>query len=355
MAWVLLAGTALSGCKDSQSAAPIGDERRPVRAATVHYADQTSGLILSATIVPRFEPQLGFQVGGRIAERLVDVGAQVTAGQVLARLDPENVEAQLRNARAGLAAAEAELTRTRADLARSQALRGSPAFIKASHDQRLAAAAAAQAHADQARAQITLAENQRAYAVLTAPADGVVSAVLAEAGQVVSAGQAVLRLAQSGEKELLAYIPEHRLAEATPALTVSATLWGGGETLSARLRERAPLADPTTRTYAARFTILAPPADLALGRTATVRSLNPAGAKLAKLPPGALFQDGRQPAVWQVNPADGSLKLLPVTVAAWRDDGVLISGGVADGAMIVTAGVHKLDAAQRVRLLAEVR
>jgi RND family efflux transporter MFP subunit len=306
-------------------------------------------MTLAGIVAPRIETNLGFRVGGKIVARAVDVGARVVAGQVLARLDPDDLRLARDNAAAALMAADAEAARSRADLERYAGLRRTVAFVPQTYDQRLSAANAAQARLDQARAQLATADNNLGYAALVADAPGVVTGLSMEVGQVVAAGQTVARLARTKELEILVNIPEQRLGFATEANDVTFELWAQpGRSFRARLRELAPAADPATRTYAARFSLIERPAIAALGMTATLALERRSDAKVAELPLTAIFQKGTAPAVWVVDRATGAVALRPVTVLRWRDDTAVISAGLSDGELVVTAGVHKLDAGQRV-------
>lgn len=348
LAVVLLA--ALAGCS---RATPAPEEPPvPVRAQPVAFQDEARRLSYAGTVAPRRETTVAFRVGGKIVDRPIEVGSRVEPGGVLARLDPEDLHLSAQAARAQLAGAEADVAQTRANLERYQRLNGSEVFTRAIYDQRLAASTMAEARLNQARNQVRLAENQLAYATVTADAAGVVTAVMAEAGQVVAPGQGVLKLARTDELEVVVAIPEHRLPELNQtAGGTTVSLWAEPDRrYPARLREVSPGADPVTRTYTAKFTLIAPPASVQLGMSATLH-LEWGGARpVAALPLTALFQSGTTPALWEVDPAEGTLALRPVTVAGYRQDAVLIAEGVSEGALVVTAGVHKLDAGRRVRL-----
>ncbi|WP_178133736.1 efflux RND transporter periplasmic adaptor subunit [Vineibacter terrae] len=322
---------------------------RPARVQAVAFRTETRRMTLAGVVTPRIETNLGFRVAGKIVAREVDVGARVSTGQVLARLDPNDLGLARDNAAAALVAAEAEDARARADLERYAGLRGSAAFVAQTYDQRLSTANAAKARLDQARAQLATAENNLGYAALVADAAGVVTGLSMEVGQVVSAGQQVARLARTEELEILVNIPEQRLGFVSEATDVAFELWAQpGASFKARLRELAPAADPATRTYAARFALLERPPVTALGMTATLALERRSDERVAELPITAIFQQGAAPAVWVVDPATGAVALRPVTILRWRDDTALIAAGVSDGELVVTAGVHKLDAGQRV-------
>jgi multidrug efflux system membrane fusion protein len=166
---------------------------------------------------------------------------------------------------------------------------------------------------------------------------------------VVSAGQQVLKLARTDALEILVNVPEQKLGFVTEANDVTFELWAvPGRTFKARLRELAPAADPATRTYAARFVLLERPAVMALGMTANLFIERRSDERVAELPITAIFQRGTTPAVWVVDSATGTVSLRDVTIGRWRDDTAVVTAGVDDGDVVVTAGVHKLDAGQRV-------
>jgi len=200
-----------------------------------------------------------------------------------------------------------------------------------------------------AQAALQLAQNRLSYAVLRAPADGVVTAIMADPGTVVAEGTPVLRLADSSAPEAEIFVPETVVSD-LERQKATVTLWTRpDEPLRGRLREVSPSADPKLRTYTARFTIEDPPAWLALGMTASIALTSEAGAPLATLPASALADRGEGPAVWIVDPGTGRLTSQTVRVQAIRQDTALVTG-VPDGAMVVTLGVQKLDPAARVRI-----
>lgn len=324
---------------------------RPARVAEIAYRRQAQTLTLAGTVVPRIESTLGFRVAGKITRRAIDVGAAVKPGDVIAELDPTDYRLAVDNARAALASAEADYTRAKADHERYLKLKGSTAFVPQTLDQRQSLASTALARVDQARSQLATAENNLDYTVLRADAAGVVTAVQAEVGQVMAQGQGVVRVARLDELEILVGVPEHRLKTVREANIASFELWSDpGRRHSARLRELSPSADPVTRTYPARFSVLQPPEFIGLGMTATLVFEKRDAAPVAEVPLSAIFQRGTQPAVWVVDRTTGLIDLRPVTIARWRDDTAAIASGVKDGELVATAGVHKLEHGQKVRL-----
>jgi RND family efflux transporter MFP subunit len=325
---------------------------RPARVLEIAYRRQAQSLVLAGTVVPRIESTLGFRVSGKVVQRLVDVGATVKPGDLIAELDPSDYRLAVDNARAALASADADHVRAKADYERYLGLRGGAAFTQQTLEQRQMLAATTLARADQARSQLASAENNLAYTELHADAAGVVTAVQAEVGQVLAQGQGVVRVARTNELEIVVGVPEHRLKVIRDTTGASFELWSDpGRKYTAKLRELSPSADPVTRTYPARFSIVNPPEFIGLGMTATLGFDRPDTVPVAEVPLAAIFQRGTQPAVWVVDKTTGAVELRPVTIARWRDDTAAIASGVKDGELIATAGVHKLESGQKVKPL----
>lgn len=345
----------LSGCNES-AASKQEEPVRPVRAERVRFEPAGQTIVLAGTVAPRLETSLAFRVAGKIVARPVDVGSRVKPGAIIAQLDAEDYRLQLRAVQSQIEAAEADLTKARADLLRYEGIKGSPAFNAATYDQRRMAADTAAARVAQLRNQQKLADNQVDYAVLRAEVEGVVTAVVAEPGQTVAAAQPVVKVARLGEKEVAVAVPEQRVEDIRAAGGAEVAIWAlPDRRYRATLRELSPFADPAVRTYAARFTIHGADDDVRLGMTATLNFQPKSNVPVAALPLTALYQQGRDPALWVVDAASGKLILKPVTIAAYLPDAVLVASGVDEGDLVVTAGVHKLDAAQRVRLLGAPR
>jgi multidrug efflux system membrane fusion protein len=332
---------------------PTRDEViRPARVAEVNYRTHMRSQMLAGTVVPRIETTLGFRVAGKVTSREVDVGAIVKAGQLLARIDPTDYRLAVDNARAALASTEADYARAKADLERYQALRGGAAFMTQTLDTRQSLSSTSLAKVDQAKSQLATAENNLAYTELRADAAGVITAVIAEVGQVLPQGQGIVKLARSEELEILVGVPEHRLKTVRDASLVTFELWSDvGHRYTAKLRELSPSADPMTRTYPARFSVVEAPDFIGIGMTASLVLARPDPEKLAEVPLTAIFQKGKEPAVWVVDKASGTVALRSVVISRWRDETALITSGVQDGEIIAIAGVHKLEQGQKVKPL----
>lgn len=342
----LAAALLLAACQAETAPAPRAE--RPVQVQSVAYAAEDAPRDFVGVVRARYETDLGFRVGGKIVARLVNMGDRVHAGDVIARLDPEDLRLQVESAEAELAAATTNLTQISADFERYETLKARGYASIADFDRKTAAKGEAESRLARAKRALDLARNQLEYSVLKAGADGVITATLAEPGQVVALGQPVVKLAHRGEKEAVVALPENWLDKARDA-AASVTLWSSnGRRYAARLRELSPQADQATRTYAARFTILDPDDSIALGMTATV-TLKPAGeAMVAKLPLSAVLSRGSGASVYVVSQA-GELTLRPVTVASFNEDDALITGGLSAGEKVVTLGVQKLEPGLKVR------
>lgn len=344
--WTLLA---LAGCQPEAAVAP--EAVRPVRTQLVSPETLDVVGVFPGDVRPRVESRLAFQISGRLAQRDVQLGDTVMAGQALARVDPQDLELAEAGARAELAAAQVEASRTDADLQRYSRLRDSGFISQAEFDQRRAARDAAAARVAQARAGLKARANQSDYAVLRADADGVVTGVDAEVGQVVSAGQPVIRVARTASKEIAFQIPEARIEEVRALQQAQVELWAGGPVLHGRVREIAASADPATRAFPARLALADPPPSLRFGMTATVRFTRPMAEPAVRVPLTALFQDGQASAVWVLGD-DARVRRVPVQLLTVTDKEAVIRAGLPAGAEIVTAGVHVLREGQPVKRLA---
>jgi RND family efflux transporter MFP subunit len=323
---------------------------RPVLVAAVHYAPRAQDRVLPGIVKARIESDLGFRVPGKLAERLVDAGAIVKKGDPLARLDETDFRLQVDQAEADYSSAKGARDQAQAEEQRVETLKRQGWSAAADVDKVKAAADQARGAFARAERAVTLARNATTYATLNADADGIVSAILAEPGQVVTAGAPVLRLAHTGEAEAAVAIPE-TLVDRARAATARVAFWAlPGVEMTATLRELSPTADPTTRTYLARYSLANAPSNVQMGMSLTV-TLADKAENVARLPIGALFDQGKGPTLWVVNRDSGAVTQTPVRVAAYENESVLIAGGVAEGADVVALGAHKLDAGQKVRVV----
>lgn len=330
---------------------PEAEPLRPVRVMTVEKREGGETVSLTGRVEAEDNVSLSFRVGGRVVARTVNVGDRVEAGQVVARLDPEQQEAALRAARANLAAAMSLLTKTRNEFGRQDQLLRDGWTTRARHDQALQAFQTAQAQVDAAQAQVAIAEDNLAHTVLVADAPGHVTARGAEPGEVVAAGRMIVQLAREGGRDAIFDVPAQLMSGAprdpvvTVVLTSDTTVRATG-----RVREVAPQADPVTRTFEVKVGLRNPPEAMRLGSTVT-GSIRLEGGGGIGIPNTALTSTNREPAVWVVDPASGSVALRNVEVERFDLSQVIVTRGIEPGDVIVTAGVQALRPGQRVRLL----
>ncbi|WP_171013690.1 efflux RND transporter periplasmic adaptor subunit [Chitinivorax sp. B] len=350
---LIVAAVALSGCEQAQEKQ---EQVRPVKSMVVRVGAVNEGASYSGEVRARYETPLGFRVGGKISSRLVQVGDMVTAGQVLARLDPQDLQLGVQAMRAQLAAAKADFDKARSDLDRYAHLLERKFISPAEFDQRRLLFEAARSRYDQAHAQFNINTNQAGYSELTADKDGVVTGVDAQAGQVVAPGQSVIRVARLDEKEVRVSVPESRVDELKQADKLTITLWADPtKQYEGKLRELAPDADPTTRTYAARVSLLNPDESVRLGMTANVMVARAGSVQAVRLPLSAVFQRSKQPMVWVIDEKTMKVKAQPITIGKYIDNDITVTAGLQNGVRVVTAGVTLLFENQPVKLLQEER
>jgi multidrug efflux system membrane fusion protein len=341
----------LAGCgrPETKAAAP-----RAVIAQVVGAKPADNANVYSGEVRARYENDLGFRVAGKVVARLVDVGATVKKGQVLARLDPQDARLGAEAARSQLAGAEADHSLAKTELERYRDLHARKFVSQAVLDARETTFNTTKARLEQARAQLSTANNQSSYTTLVAEADGVITAANLEPGQVVAAGQAVMRFARLDEKEVAINIPESRLGELRDAKEILVSVSASSDKpYRGRIREIAPTADAATRTFAVRITLLDPDATVRLGMTANVALGDRVPGSVITLPLTALTQHDGKPAVWVVDPRTSKVNLRPVVVGAYREDGVIVRDGLHPGEVVVTVGVHKLLPDETVRVVSE--
>ena len=327
------------------------EEIRPVRAMVVAAGTGKTIIELAGEIQPRYESQLGFRVGGKLIARKVEVGTLVKRGQVLMQLDPLDLQLAQSQAKAAVSATESTLALAKADLDRYRELRQKNFVSQALLDAKEAAYKSAIASHEQANAGLKVQANQSSYSTLYADADGVITAVQAEVGQVVAAGTPVVKLARTAEKEVRVSIPEDQIEVLRQVTDLAVKTWANSNVaISGRLRELSPIADPATRTYTAKISLPRAGPEIRLGMTATVQFAAPALPGI-HLPMTALVNSKEGTAVWVVE--SGVVKLVPVQVASATGTEVLIAQGLSAGQSVVTAGVNQLQPGQKVSLLGQ--
>lgn len=339
----------LAACGEKASTDPR-TEAPLVRAVIVEEANLASRSF-TGTVAARVQSDLGFRVFGKVLERLVDAGQTVKRGQPLMRIDPVDLKLAALGQEEAVAAARARAQQTADDEARYRDLRGTGAVSVSAYDQAKAAADAARAQLSAAEAQSDVARNASRYTELVAGADGVVMETLVEPGQVVNAGQVVVRLAHAGAREAVIQLPE----TLRPAIgsEAQATLFGKeGVIITARLRQLSDTADRLTRTFEARYVLDGEMADAPLGATVTIRIADgrPSVHNGLQVPIGALFDVGKGPGVWLVSGDPTTVSWRPVVVQGLDDEAVRIAGPLKPGERIVALGAHLLREGERVRV-----
>lgn len=343
----------VAGC-EAQGGEPRsqGGLERPVLTSVVAFEPFSPKHTLVATIRSRIETDLGFRLAGRVSERLVNVGDAVDAGTPLARLDPTDLLLQVEQAQAERAAAEVAATQADADLVRTTDLTKRGWMPKMTLGRQHSLTEEAHNRLLRTDRALHLARNALGYATLVADAPGVVTATAIEPGQVVATGSVAIRVAPTGAREAVVALPEI-LAGRTIGEGAELVLWAyPSHVYHARLRELAPAADPTTRTFLARYAITDADPRMRLGMTASLTLGEASGERVARLPASALFDHGMGPSVWVVGEA-GKLTERPVRVSRYDGSDVLLGAGVVEGDRVVRLGVQKLDSAQRVRIVVD--
>ena len=321
-----------------------------VRAATIHEAAAASRSF-TGTVAARVQSDLGFRVSGKVLERLVDAGQTVRRGQPLMRIDPVDLKLAAHAQQEVVAAARARSQQTAEDEARYRDLRGTGAISASAYDQVKAAADAAKAQLSAAEAQADVARNASRYTELVADGDGVVMETLVEPGQVVSAGQVVVRLAHAGRREALIQLPE-TLRPAIGAVA-QATLFGNeGVAVPAKLRQLSNSADRLTRTFEARYVLDEELSNAPLGTTVVIQIPDGPSSVQGGLyaPIGSLFDAGKGPGVWIIHGEPAKVSWRPVAVQRLDDDGAYITGQLKQGERIVALGAHLLREGEQVRV-----
>ncbi|MCW2318561.1 RND family efflux transporter MFP subunit [Rhodoblastus acidophilus] len=339
----------------SQQASAVSDPRQEppvVRLATpIRVVGSERGF--TGVIAARVQSNLGFRVAGKIVERLVNVGEQVKAGQPLMRIDETDLRLALTAKRNAVAAARASFVQLGADERRYASLLKKGWVASQRYDQAKAASDTAAAQLAAAEADARVAENEAAYSVLAADADGTVMEALGEPGQVVSAGQTVIRLAQAGPREAIVALPE-TIRPAVGSLADASVYGGGQRHYAAHLRQLSDSADAQTRTYEARYVLDGAAAAAPLGATVTVRLASQASQPDVEAPLGALLDDGQRTGVWAFDSTTSTVHFQPVRLVRVSGETAVI-GGLDSGDPIVSLGAHLLYEGARVRITSESR
>jgi RND family efflux transporter MFP subunit len=337
----------LTGCKPED--APV--ESRLVRTLVVNPRPIGEDRQAIGEVKPRYESDLSFRVAGKVLSRLVDVGAWVRQGDTLATLDTRDYQNRLRSAEAEVSSAEAALINAQGTEARQAKLLKDGWTPKATYDNTLQNLQVAEARFKVAKANLDLTRDQLNYTTLKAEFDGVITAVGAEAGQNVNAGQMVVKLARPDDKDGVFNIAETAFTDISKS-QLEVTVWPLSNpelAVDGVVREISPVADPVTRTYTIKVTLKNPPSQLRFGMSIGGRLKGDAALAVA-LPFSALFEKNGSPAVWVLDQQSNSLTLRPITVARYDANTVIVAGGLSRGDIVVTAGVNTLTVGQKVRL-----
>lgn len=338
---LLLVVASLSGCNRSTVKSA---EVRAVKIVTAVSADAGMVMAFAAEIQPRYESELAFRVGGKLLVRDVNLGSRVKRGQVLARLDPADLKLSATASRAQVASVEADYIYAKADLDRYQQLLTQKVVSTAAFEVKKNAYAAALAKFNAAKAQAAVSDNQANYTTLLADFDGVITAVNADPGQVVAAGQPIIKLARTDVMDAVVNVAESQIQTVRGTKQVQISLWSQPDKIySGQIREIAGAADIASRTYVVKLQIDKPDDALKLGMTASVilHGSDQIASSATLLPLTAVLQQQQQPSVYVLS-ADNHLKLRPVVVAQYREQAVVIASGLQPGERVVAVGVHKL-------------
>ncbi len=348
LALALTFASVLVACDETEDVAPT--EARPVRVVTVEERVAGDTVSLAGTVESQVQVDLGFRIGGRLLERLVGVGDTVEAGQIIARLDRTDEENGLRAAEANLAAAEGQLSEARSNFDRQRQLYDRGFLAKAGLERAEAALTTASSVADAAAAQFGIATRRLNDTALYADAPGVVTAIGAEPGEVVTPGRMIVQVAREEGMDAVFDVPENLLGLGGIDNVINVALsQNPGITAEGRVREVSPRADAVTGTFRVRVGLIDPPPELRLGSTITGQTtFDPVGS--IEIPASALTSADDQPAVWVVDPAALTVSLRPITVGRFTPAAVVVQDGLQPGDVVVTAGVQALRPGQQVRM-----
>lgn len=324
---------------------------RPVRTMIVEKSELGEQVSLTGHIQAENEATLAFRIGGRMIERFVGAGDRIEMDQLLANLDPQDELNGLRSAQANLSAAQGKLKEARNNFKRQETLLARGFTTRVLFDQAQQALQTAQSNVEDAKARVKIAKDRVSFTELKADAAGTIVARGAEAGEVVQPGQMIFRVAREGGWDAIFDVPAPVLRSAPPNPTIDLALTDDPSvTATGRVRQVDPQADPVTRTFRVRVTIIDPPPAMRLGATIVGR-MRLEAASVLSIPAAALTEFEQKPAVWVVDPANLTVSLKNVGVLRFEPGTVVLSDGLETGDVIVTAGVQALHPGQQVRLL----
>jgi multidrug efflux system membrane fusion protein len=346
-----VASLVVAGLTACNKASPEQEPVRAVKVLTVGASDSHQEWEFSGEVRARVESSLGFRVGGKLVSRPAEIGQRVKAGQLLAQIDPQDYRVTADAAASQLMAAQSNRDVAEADLKRYQNLFDQGFISEAEMQRREAAFKAAQAQWRSAQAQNTVQGNQSNYTHLLADGAGVVTSIDASPGQVVAAGQPVVRLALDGPRDVVFSIPEDKLSSIKTGDTVDVRLWRDGQTLAAKVRDVSASADSVTRAFVVKA-VLPKEAEPVLGSTVTVqlRHAKDTGVRRVLLPTSALRTEAGSTAVWVLDASNMTVKSRTIEVTMGEGNDVQVKSGLEDGEQVVISGVHVLNEGQKVSL-----
>lgn len=332
-------------------AEPAAPEVRPVRTVTVEKRAAGMPVVLTGRVAAEDEARLAFRLSGRMVERAVAAGDQIEGGRLVARLDAQDQLNMLRAAEAELAAAQGQLDEAEAEYRRQRQLEERGFAARAVYERARQARQTTRSRVDAAQAQLKFARDQVGFTELHADAEGVVTAVGAEPGEVVQAGQMIVQLARQGGRDAVFDVPAQVIRAAPPDPEIAVFLTDDPSIRAiGRVREVAPQADPVTRTFEVKVGLAEPPPEMRLGATVTGR-MDVDQGEVIELPASALTRQDGEPAVWVVDPESSTVALRFIDVVRFEPASVVVADGVEPGDVVVTAGVQALHPGQKVRLL----
>lgn len=320
-----------------------------VRTITIRSTEDVQEYTYPGEVHGRYEIPLSFQVSGKLIKRQVELGSLVNAGDVLMQIDTKDIQQTVTASSAQRASAESQLQLAENNLNRYRQLLEQSAVSQAQYDQYVNAYNVALANFQQAAAQQTQSANQLDYSLLRADSPGIVANINAETGQVVTAGQTVITIVKDGAREIEIHVPENQIDKLHKISQIKATFWAFPQLkIDGSIREIAPMADPSTRTFKVRISLNKLPPEISLGMTASVYLSSNDFPQTINIPLPAIYQDENTPSVWLVK--DNTVFLQPITVGKFGSETVEVLNGLKQGDCIVTAGVHKLYEGEKVRL-----
>lgn len=336
--------------KESSRSKAQAEQIPIVRTAVIGGTNTAAqGYTYSGEVRGRYESQLAFQVNGKIIKRNIELGSVVSPGDVLMQIDAKDIQQTVNNNSAQVYSAQSQLKLAESNLSRYRQLLEQGAISQAQYDQYINTYNVAVAGVRQASSQYAQGANQLDYSLLRADKPGIVASISAEVGQVVSSGQSVITIIQTGEQEVEINVPENRIEEVRKAGQIRVSFWAlPNVTVEGKIREIAPMADQTTRTFKVRISLINPPPEIKLGMTAAAAVGNNSAQAMLHIPLSAVYQDDDTPKVWVVK--EDVLTLRPIQTANFGKDTIEVIGGLQQSERIVTAGVHKLKEGQKVKV-----